>query len=73
MVLVFLHIDSQAATRWVLICVVGVFLILWLVRSVQQYVRSVKALLYVLAYTLTLELLPMAGLVYLSAKTISIL
>ena len=71
--LVFLHIDSQAATRWVLICVVGVFLILWLVRSVQQYVRSVKALLYVLAYTLTLELLPMAGLVYLSAKTISIL
>ena len=71
--LLFLHIDSPLATKWLLGIATGIFLLLWLFRSVQQYVRTPLALLYLLVYTVTLELLPLAGLAYLSAKTISIL
>ena len=73
LLLLFLHIDSPVATRWLLGIMAGLFLILWLFRSIQQYVRTPLALLYLLAYTVTLEFLPMAGLAILSAKTISIL
>ena len=71
--LLFLHIGSSSSYRWLLIITGGVFLLLWLVRSVQQYIRTPMAILYLLVYTLTLEVLPMAGLIYLSAKTISYL
>ena len=71
--LLFLHIGSSSSYRWLLIITGGVFLLLWLVRSVQQYIRTPMAILYLLIYTLTLEVLPMAGLIYLSAKTISYL
>ena len=69
--LLFLHIGSAASYRWLLIITGGVFLLLWLFRSAQQYIRTPIAILYMLVYTLTLEVLPMAGLIYLSAKTIS--
>ena len=69
--LLFLHIGSAASYRWLLIITGGVFLLLWLFRSAQQYIRTPMAILYLLVYTLTLEVLPMAGLIYLSAKTIS--
>ena len=73
LLLFFMRIDSVAATRWMLAGVAGVFFCLWFYRSARQYVRSPKAILYLLVYMATLELLPMAGIVILSAKTISVL
>ncbi len=69
--LLFLHIGSPSLYRWILMITGGVFLLIWLFRSAQQYIRTPMAILYLLVYTLTLEVLPMAGLIYLSAKTIS--
>ena len=69
--LLFLHIGSPSSYRWILMITGGVFLLIWLFRSAQQYIRTPMAILYLLVYTLTLEVLPMAGLIYLSAKTIS--
>jgi len=73
LLLFFMRIDSVAATRWMLAGVAGVFFCLWFYRSARQYVRSPKAILYLVVYMATLELLPMAGIVILSAKTISVL
>lgn len=69
--LLFLHIGSPSSYRWLLMIAGGVFLLIWFFRSAQQYIRTPMAILYLLVYTLTLEVLPMAGLIYLSAKTIS--
>ena len=69
--LLFLHIGSASSYRCLLIITGGVFLLLWLFRSAQQYIRTPMAILYLLVYTLTLEVVPMVGLIYLSAKTIS--
>lgn len=71
LLLIFFHIGTVSSARWLLGITGGVFLLLWLFRSAQQYIRTPMAVLYVLAYTLTLEVLPMAGLIYLSAKTTS--
>lgn len=71
--LVFWHIGSPIANRWLLGIIGSAFLLLWIYRGLRQYVRKPMAILYLLAYMFTLEFLPMAGIVLLSAKTISIL
>ena len=72
-VLLCMHLSSTTAIRWMLGAVAALFIGLWLYRSASQYIRTPLALIYILAYTATLEVLPMAGIVLLSAKTISIL
>lgn len=71
--LLFMHFGNQTIARWLLGIFAVVFLILWIYRSARLYVQSVLSLIYLLVYIVTLELLPMAVLVLLSAKTISIL
>ena len=71
LLLIFLHIGSQAATRWLMGIMAVLFFVLWLYRSARQYIRTPQAILYLLIYMLTLEFLPMAGIIVLSAKTIS--
>ncbi len=73
LLLVFMRIDSLPASRWLLALMAAAFLLLWLYRSARQYVHSPAALLYLLIYLVTLELLPMAGIAFLSVKTISII
>ena len=72
-VLIFIHIDSIIATRWLLGIFVAIFIILWLYRFAQQFVRKPLAILYLIAYAATLEIIPIVAVAYLSAKTISIL
>ena len=71
--LLFMRIDSISVARWLLLTFAGVFLVLWLLRCVQQYIRTFRAFLYVLVYILTLEILPMASLIVISEKTISLI
>ena len=71
--LVFLHVGSSSAAKWLMLCTAALFLLLWIYRSVHQFVRKPIALLYLLAYLLTLDVLPMTGMVLLSAKLISVI
>ena len=72
-VLILLRCASPVATRWTLGIAVGVLVLLWLYRIIHTYMIAPKAILYVLIYICTLELLPFAGVAYLSAKMISML
>ena len=69
--LVLLHVGNTAVNRWALGIAAILFFALWAYRSAAQYIKSPMAVLYVLVYWATLELLPMAALVYLSEKTIT--
>lgn len=69
--LVLLHVGNTAVNRWALGIAAILFFALWVYRSAAQYIKSPMAVLYVLVYWSTLELLPMAVLVYLSEKTIT--
>ena len=73
LLLIFLRIDSPPAMRWALGAVAACFLLLWFYRSARLFVRSPIAILYILLYMTTMELLPMASIAILSAKTISII
>ena len=73
LLLVFLQIDSPVATRWMMIAVAGIFFLFWFYRSARQFVRTPVAVVYLLLYMTTMELLPMAGIAVLSAKMISLL
>lgn len=72
-VLVLLHVSNPIIIRWVLGAVLILFIVVWLYRCIVQFLRSPMALLYLACYICTLELLPMALLIYLSAKTITII
>ena len=73
LVLLFMHIGTPQTNLWLLAAGAVLFLGMWLYRSARQFVQSPMALLFLLVYTATMEVLPMAGIVLLSAKTITIL
>ena len=58
--------------RWVLGLVAGLFLLIWLYRMAHNYIRTPMAILYVILYMGTMEVLPFGALLYISSKTISI-
>ena len=71
--LVLLRFSAPQAARWIVGSALGVFVLLWLYRIAHTYFTAPKAILYVLLYICTLEILPFAGVVYFSAKMISML
>ena len=73
LLLVFMKIDSLPATRWMMAVVAAVFVSLWFYRGIRQFVHTPMAIIYLLLYMTTMELLPMAGIAILSAKMISII
>lgn len=72
-VLLFMHIASSQTTYWLVLAAALLFLGMWIYRCARQFVQTPMAVLYLLAYTATLEILPMAGIVLLSAKTITLI
>lgn len=68
--LVLLHLDSYIAGRWDMGIVSIVFLMLWLYRSIRQYIHTVLSISYVAFYFITLEILPMAAIFAISSLTI---
>ena len=71
--LVMLRVADQSAVWWSVGGMAVLFFALWMFRAARTFLVSPVAVLYLLAYMATLELLPIAALVYLSAKTITIL
>ena len=70
-ILILQYCESTQANRWTLGVTAILFFGLWIYRSSVQYMRSPMAVVYLLLYWCTLELLPAAVLIYLSAKTIT--
>jgi hypothetical protein len=71
--LILIHASIPAVTRWSLATVAALFGLVWLYRCLRTYVVSINALVYVLIYFVTLEILPFAGLTYIFAKTLTLL
>lgn len=71
--LVLLHVGDTVVNRWALGITALLFLVLWIYRSAAQYIKSPMAIGYMLIYWCTLEMLPLAAIIYVSEKTISIL
>ena len=71
--LVLLRVSSPHAARWIVGIVMSLFILLWAYRTVRTYAMSPMALVYILLYICTLEIMPYVGLAYLSAKTIDLL
>ena len=73
MVLILLRCASAPATRWIIGGLTVVFVLIWTYRVIHTYITSPIAILYVLIYICTFEIVPLAGLSYISAKLMSIL
>ena len=71
--LVLLHVGDTTVNRWTLGIAALLFMVLWIYRSAAQYIKSPMAIGYMLIYWCTLEMLPLAAIIYVSEKTISIL
>ena len=72
-VLVLLRISNQVVSQWIVGVMAVLFICAWSYRTLRTYLVSPAALFYLVIYIATLEVLPMAAFVYLSAKLITIL
>lgn len=72
-VLVLCHVSNPAVIRWSLGIIAALFFAILLYRGVAHYLRSPMALVYLVLYACTLELLPATALIYTSEKLISTL
>lgn len=73
LVLILLQFGNPALNKWILGITALLFIGMWLYRSIRTYVSSLPSLIYWVMYICTLELLPIALLIYLSGKIISVL
>lgn len=68
--LVVLRVDNPSACQWILGITMALFIALWIYRSARIFIISPVAILYFILYIVTLELLPIGALLYLSSQTI---
>ena len=71
--LILNYLVSPLAARWSVAVIAALFCLLWLYRCIRTYITSPVAIIYIILYFCTLEILPFIGLAYISAKTIAIL
>ena len=71
--LILIRFGTPQAAQWVAAITAVLFLILWIYRAWRTYVSSLMASVYLMMYIATMEILPLAGLVYLSEKIITII
>ena len=69
--LIFIRIGRPALSLWALGIIAGLFVLVCLYRMARIYIRSLSAILYVLLYVATLEIVPFGALLYLSSKMIA--
>lgn len=69
--LVLLRYGTPVANRWTLGSLVVIFLLVWCYRAFRQFVTTPRAILYLLIYFCTVELLPWVLLYMISNQTIS--
>jgi len=68
--LIALRIGDAAALRWLLAGIAALFILLITYRFLRNYMVSLRAVMYVILYVATLEVLPMGALFYISSITI---
>lgn len=71
-ILVLLRIGDINASRWVLVIASGLFILMWTYRLIRSYMTDPKAVLYIILYICTLEVLPLGALFFLCTKIISL-
>ena len=69
--LVLLRFGTLPVNRWVLAVLGALFLLLWTYRTFRQFVTTPRAILYVLMYICTVEILPWVLLFLISNQIIS--
>ncbi len=65
-VLLLVRFGTPEVSQWVAGITAALFLMLWIYRAWRTYVSSLMAPVYLLMYIATMEVLPLAGVVYLS-------
>lgn len=71
--LALMRYGNTVAAKWVFGSVSLLFILMWTYRSWRLFVESPQSILNLLIYIGTLEVLPLAGLYYLSEKTIALI
>lgn len=71
--LVITRFGTPVAAQWVAAIAAVLFIALWIFRAWRTYVSSLMAPVYLMMYMLTMEVLPLAGIVLLSEKIIAII
>ena len=71
--LVLMRYGNTVAAIWAFWSISMLFVLMWTYRSWRLFVDSPRAIVYLLLYIGTVEVLPLAGLYYLSEKTIALL
>ena len=64
------YIGSSMVCLYVLCALAALFLLVWLIKGARLCVVSPMGVVYFLLYICTLEVLPILGIYYLSAKTV---
>ena len=65
-----MRIGDTAAIKWLIAGIAALFILLITYRFMRNYMVSLRAVLYVILYVMTLEVLPIGALFYLSSITI---
>ena len=68
--LIVMRIGDTTAIKWLIAGIAALFILLITYRFMRNYMVSLRAVLYVILYVMTLEVLPMGALFYLSSITI---
>lgn len=68
--LVLLRIGNREGSRWVVGIMTIVFVLLWIYRSARVFINTPMAILYFILYIITLEILPLGIILYLSSQTL---
>lgn len=71
--LVLMRFGTPLTNRWIIGSIGILFMGIWMYRFFRQFVISLRAVLYLLVYACTLEVLPWVTLYILSDQTISII
>ena len=72
-VLVLLRVGNAVAAQWTIGILAAIFLLTVIYRTLRTYLVSLSAVLYLILYIVTLEVLPIVLLIYFSTQTINIL
>lgn len=70
-VLLVLRIDNLTVNWWVFGITAGLFILMCAYRMALHFIQSLTALVYVVVYICTVEILPIGALLYLSSITIA--
>lgn len=70
--LFLLRLDDVTTSRWTLGIILAVFCLVWLLRCLRVFLSSPMAIVYIILYFLTVEVLPLAGLIYLAQMMLTL-